>query len=138
MESKICNSRGEKIDALVEGTNNGITIVMAHGFGTQKDEYAGFFTDISKSLSPLARVVRFDFSGYGKSEGREEDSDLNKMADDLASVLAWVRSEFGGRIMIIAHSLGTLVTRVLSPDGIEKSFSPASHYRMPTHTPMLR
>ncbi|MDP3964855.1 MAG: alpha/beta hydrolase [bacterium] len=121
MNQKIFNSRKEKLDTLVEGRNGNLTIVMVHGFGTSKDENARMFIDISKRLSAYGRIVRFDFAGYGQSEGRQEDVNLNTMADDLKSVLDWVRKKYGGRIMILAHSFGTLVTRYLSPDSIEKT-----------------
>lgn len=120
MKTIVRNSHHERLDTIVEGADTDLTIVFAHGHGTNKNEYSDLFVDISKRLSSVARIVRFDFSGYGKSEGKQEEMDLNKLVDDLSSVLSWVRSEFGGRIMIIAHSLGTLVTRVLSPEGIEK------------------
>lgn len=58
--------------------------------------------------------------GYSESEGKQEDCDLNKMAGDLDAVIKYARQQFGGRIIIIAHSLGTLVTRVLQPENIEK------------------
>ena len=120
MNVKITNTHGEKLDAVVEGADGDLTVVMAHGLGTTKDENARLFIDISDHFAKVARFVRFDFSGYGQSEGREEDMDLNKMADDLASVLTWVRKHFSGRVMIFAHSLGSLVVRVLAPDDVER------------------
>ena len=81
------NAVGEKIDVLVEGNlNSPISIVFVHGFGKNKDESAGLFVDISSVLREY-RVVRFDFTGYGKSEGKQEDTSLVKEASDLNSVL---------------------------------------------------
>jgi pimeloyl-ACP methyl ester carboxylesterase len=120
MQPEVFNSRHERLSVLTEGSGKDLTVVLVHGFGTGKDENARLFIDISQRLSSVARVVRFDFSGYGESEGKQEDVDLNKMSDDLASVLTWVRQRYGGRLIIIAHSMGTLAARSLSPEGIEK------------------
>ncbi len=122
MESKkilINNPWNENLNAVIEGSEGDLTVVMAHGFGTSMDEL-GLFVEISQKISPIARVLRFDFSSCGQSEGRQEDLDVKKLAGDLGAVLDWVRKEYGGRMIIIAHSLGTVVTRLLSPEGIEK------------------
>lgn len=118
----IFNSQHEKIDTLVEGLNTSdITVVMVHGIGTDKHETAGQFDDISKGLADQYRVVRFDFSGFGKSEGRMEDFDYYKHADDLKSVLKYVKKTYGGQVYIVAQSMGTFITALLNPKGIEKT-----------------
>lgn len=124
MESslKINNKQGERLDVLVEGNESSeVTIVFVHGFGVDKHETAGFFDDIAGALKDKFRVVRFDFSGCGKSEGKSEDMDYKKQASDLATVIEYVRKEYKGKIYILAQSMGTFVTALLSPDGIEKT-----------------
>lgn len=118
---EIRNKFGEKIDFMVEGNEKaGTTVVFAHGFGTNKDE-GGLFVDIANALSKDFRIVRFDFSGYGKSEGKEEDANLQKHTFDLEAVLDFVRKNYPGKIDIIAHSMGTFVACLLSPRDIEKA-----------------
>ncbi|MBI3366766.1 alpha/beta fold hydrolase [Candidatus Roizmanbacteria bacterium] len=95
-------------------------VVFVHGFGTQKDESYGYFVDIAKALYSVYRVVRFDFSGYGKSQGRQEDSNYGKQAGELEIILEWTRKNFGGKIYIIAQSMGTFVTALLSPHKVDK------------------
>ena len=115
------NAVGEKIDVLVEGNlNSPISIVFVHGFGTNKDEGAGLFVDLSSALREY-RVVRFDFTGYGKSEGKQEDTSLVKEASDLNSVLGFVREKYGNRVWLIGMSLGCYVIALLSPGGISKT-----------------
>ena len=115
------NAMGEKIDVLVEGNlNSPISIVFVHGFGTNKDEGAGLFVDLSSALREY-RVVRFDFTGYGKSEGKQEDTSLVKEASDLNSVLGFVQEKYGDKIWLIGMSLGCYVIALLSPDSISKT-----------------
>jgi putative redox protein len=118
----VFNSYKEKLDVLVEGNEkNNITIVMAHGLGLDKHETAGMFDSISQALTDQYRVVRFDFSGFGLSEGKMEDFDYYKHADDLNAILNYVKKTYGGTIYLIAHSMGTFITSLLNPDGIAKT-----------------
>ncbi len=115
------NVVGEKIDIVVEGNlNSPISIVFVHGFGTNKDEGAGLFVDLSSVLREY-RIVRFDFTGYGMSEGKQEDTSLVKEASDLNSVLGFVREKYGDRIWLIGMSLGCYVIALLSPEGVSKT-----------------
>ncbi len=65
-------------------------------------------------------MVLFDLSGCGKSEGKEEDSNLLKQSKDLKAIINYVHANYGGDTYIIAHSFGTFVTARLSPDNIQK------------------
>ncbi len=119
---KIKNAFDEDIDLIVEGNSESdTTIIFVHGFGTNKDEGGGLFIDIAHSLSDRFRLVRFDFTGYGMSEGRQEDTSLAKEASDLNSVLGFAREKYGNRIWLIGMSLGCYVIALLSPDGISKT-----------------
>lgn len=115
------NAEGERIDVLVEGRlNSPISIVFVHGFGTNKDEGAGLFIDISSALKEYC-LIRFDFTGYGKSEGKQEDVNLGKEASDLKSVLEFVHKEYGDKILLIGMSLGCYAISLLSPGDISKT-----------------
>ena len=76
--------------------------------------------DLSSALREY-RVVRFDFTGYGKSEGKQEDTSLVKEASDLNSVLGFVQEKYGDKIWLIGMSLGCYVIALLSPDSISKT-----------------
>lgn len=119
---RIRNKYGEELDTFVEGNETaGATIIFVHGFGTDKNESFNYFADIALSLRAQFRIVRFDFSGYGKSGGKQEDSNYQKQAEDLSCVIEYVKSNLPSKIFIVAHSMGTFVTVSLSPDGIEKT-----------------
>ena len=110
------NRQGEKIDTLIEGNEKAkTTVIFVHGFGTDKNETENLFIDIASALKDKFRVVRFDLSGYGKSEGKQEEASYNKHAEDLKSVFDWVKKKFGRKIYILAMSMGCFVTAIASP-----------------------
>jgi len=119
---QLINEYNENLDVLIEGNDNAsvTTIIFIHGFGTDKHETAGYFDDISSALKDKYRIVRFDFSGYGKSGGKQEEWSYAKGARDLQSVIDWTRENYQGEIYLLAHSMGTFVTAFLSPENIGK------------------
>ncbi|MBI5151795.1 MAG: alpha/beta fold hydrolase [Candidatus Pacebacteria bacterium] len=118
----ITNSLGERLDTLVEGNaKSTTTIIFVHGFAVDKHETGCFFDDIAQTLGKTFRIVRFDFSGCGKSEGKIEEKDYKVWADDLRCVLEYTKKNFHGNIFICAQSMGTFVTALLNPDGIQKT-----------------
>lgn len=118
----IRNSYNERIDTFVEGNEKSdITVVMAHGLGTDKHETAGLFDDIATALIDKYRIVRFDFSGFGKSEGKMEEFDYHKHAEDLKAVLEYVKQTYKGTTYVIAQSMGCFVTSLLCPQDIVKT-----------------
>lgn len=119
---KIKNKFGDELDTLIEGNDeSNTTIVFVHGFGVDKNESFNYFADITLSLEGQFRLVRFDFSGYGKSGGKQEDVNYQKQAGDLGCVIDYVRANFPGKLFIVAHSMGTFVTSFLCPTGVEKT-----------------
>ena len=118
----IRNELNEKLDVVIEGNSKSkISIIFVHGFGTNKDEGTKLFVDISRALKERYRIIRFDFSGYGKSEGKQEDASIVKNAEDLKAVLKYVRSTYDDKLYLIAHSMGNLAVLMLSPDDIAKT-----------------
>jgi pimeloyl-ACP methyl ester carboxylesterase len=118
---KVQNEHGEKLDVVVEGNPNAkTTVIFVHSLGTNKDDDKNLFKDIAASFSDKFRIVRFDMSACGMSEGKEEDSNLYKWSRDLNSIIEYVKSKYDGEICIIAHSFGTFVTAKLSPSNVQK------------------
>lgn len=119
---QIKNNYRESLDTLVEGREGSdTTVIFVHGFGVDKNESFGYFTDTAAALRDIFRIVRFDFSGYGKSEGKQGDVNYQKQSEDLNSVIEYVKTNFPGKIFLVAHSMGSFVTSLLSPNGIERS-----------------
>ncbi len=117
---KITNSSNEELDVVIEGNlDANIAIVFAHGMGSNKDENFNLLLDIAGGLADEFRIFRFDFSGYGKSGGNEEDMCLSKMADDLSCVINHA-NDTHQKVFLLAHSLGVYATLQLQPKDVEK------------------
>lgn len=123
MVTKIKNIFGEQLDVLIEGNaDSNDVIIFVHGYGTDKDEGFASFLDLSNFLKNDYLNIRFDLSGYGKSEGEDSEFQFQKAAGDVDSVIRYARKNYKGkRINIIAHSLGTFVVSLLSPYEINKT-----------------
>lgn len=124
MRIKILNQQNESLDVLIEEPSGVIkaTVIMAHGIGTNKHETDGMFDDCAKALVAADfRVVRFDFSGFGSSEGKSEDFDLKKGGEDLQSVIDWVRLTYKGQLHLVSQSMATAITCFHQPQGIIKT-----------------
>ena len=122
MKKKIRNIFGESLDMLIEGNiNSDKVLIFVHGFGTDKDEGFATFSDLAKYLKDEFIAVRFDLSGYGKSEGKDYEFQFQKAAGDVDSVIRYARKKMAKkRIFIIAHSFGAFIVSLLSPYMIEK------------------
>lgn len=119
---KIKNSNNELLDVFVEGNNKSkVTIIFVHGFAVDKHETAQYFDDLSSSLGLDYRIVRFDFSGCGKSEGRLEDKNYNEWSKDLSVIIKYVKKEYDKDIYILSQSMGCFITSIISPKGIKKT-----------------
>lgn len=79
--------------------------LFAHGFTLGKD-----FSAASRISSALAKrgiaVLRFDFSGLGKSEGDFADTNFSSNVQDLLCAAAFLRSSYQAPSLIVGHSLG--------------------------------
>ena len=121
-KTTVTNMYGEKLDTLLEGKREAAEcIVFVHGFGTDKDEGFASFIDLSNAFKGNYFILRYDISGYGQSEGAAHEFNFHKATGDLESILRWVsRNHPDKKINIIAHSLGTFITALHSPSGINK------------------
>lgn len=97
------------------------TVVLVHGFGTNKHETARYFDDLVAALGQTYRVVRFDFAGLGDSEGTLSTMTYERQAEELRVVLEWVHQQFPGQISIVAQSMGCFITALCCPDMIERT-----------------
>ncbi len=122
MKNNIKNIFGENLDVLIEGNVNSKKIlIFVHGFGTDKNEGFATFLDLAHYLKDDFITIRFDLSGYGKSEGEDYEFQFQKAAGDVDSVIRHAKRNYPDKeIFIVAHSLGTFVVSILSPHNIKK------------------
>lgn len=92
---EIRNKNNELLDTSFEGIDIKTAkeiIVFNHGFGTDKHE-RGIFDAIVEKLETETNnraFIRFSYSGYGQSEGKQEEKSLDTMADDLLTIWHFV------------------------------------------------
>lgn len=129
MQLQIKNQQGESLDTKIDGNEeSGKIAIFVHGFGSLKDE-RGLFTDIISVISNKYLTISFDASGWGQSEGKQEESSFVKHGQDLGSVINWATTQYPNHeLNIIAHSGGVHATLSLNPVNIHKAvFSALSH-----------
>ncbi|MCF6347152.1 MAG: alpha/beta fold hydrolase [Flavobacteriaceae bacterium] len=79
--------------------------LFAHFFTGNKNFTA--VRNISRALTQnQIAVMRFDFTGLGKSEGKFEDSNFSTNVDDLISAAEFLAENHHAPKIIIGHSLG--------------------------------
>ncbi len=104
----IKNSDGHQLQAYLELPANqhpSQYAIFAHCF-TCSSSYQSV-QNISKVLTAHGfGVVRFDFTGLGKSEGEFSDSYFSANVDDLLAVNAYMAEHFEAPSLLIGHSLG--------------------------------
>jgi uncharacterized protein len=113
MEKKVFlkNNKGLKLAAIIHRPNKEGTfpaVILLHGFTGYKEE--PHIEVLAKDLAKNGFVaVRFDFTGYGESEGTMDDYRFTNHHKDVASVYSYVKDlpyVDPKRIGIYGHSLG--------------------------------
>jgi putative redox protein len=88
-------------------------IVLAHCFTCSK--HIGI---IRSSCERLAKegflILRFDFSGNGKSEGKFEESTTSKEMGDLEEAISFILKKGVNAVGVLGHSLGAAVSMLQS------------------------
>lgn len=85
-------------------------VIFSHGFGG--DMTFHLFEPLIENLNQIGiGVLRFDFNGCGRSEGKFEDMTVPNEIDDLINVIAYVRQlSVTKSISLLGHSQGGVVT----------------------------
>lgn len=79
--------------------------LFAHFFTGSKNFTA--VRNISRALTHnRIAVMRFDFAGLGKSEGKFEDSNFSTNIDDLIAAANYLKENYESPKIIVGHSLG--------------------------------
>lgn len=100
-------------------------VILMHGFlGSMKGAPMGFLSRLL--LDNGYAVLRFDFDGYGKSEGAQEDNTVPGMIEDAMVVWQYAAAlPFVDRIVLLGHSQGGVVAAMLA-GRLEKAGTPPS------------
>ena len=115
--------RGRVEKALGEKTP---ALIIFHGFGGDSGYGEGNIYDLlaNKARACGVTAVRFDFSGYGRSQGCFEDMDVLREILDAIAILQYVQSLPDiTDIYLLGHSQGGVVAGMLAglyPDVVKK------------------
>ncbi|QDO93561.1 OsmC family protein [Formosa sediminum] len=105
---EIENKKGVKLQAYLELPANqkpNYFAVFAHCFTCTSTLSA--VKNISRSLTNHDfGVVRFDFTGLGRSEGEFSDSHFSSNVSDLLAVSAYLETHYQAPSLLVGHSLG--------------------------------
>lgn len=101
------NREGHELATAVElpdGEPRGF-VLFAHCFSCGKDISAA--TRIARALTALGfGVMRFDFTGLGKSEGDFGNAGFSSNVHDLIDAADWLRDQHSAPAVLMGHSLG--------------------------------
>lgn len=104
----ITNKKGYKLQAYLELPVNqkpNYYAIFAHCFTCSST--LGAVKNISRSLTKHGfGVIRFDFTGLGRSEGNFSESYFSANVDDLIAVNNYITENFEAPCLLIGHSLG--------------------------------
>jgi len=105
---EIINSKGVKLQAYLELPANqkpSYYAIFAHCFSCNSTLTA--VKNISRSLTNYGfGVLRFDFTGLGKSEGEFSESYFSANVEDLLAVHSFMENNYKTPSLLIGHSLG--------------------------------
>lgn len=108
----IQNEQGESLDARLDFPLNQQPIafaIFAHCFTCNKNLTA--VRNISKALNAEGiAVLRFDFTGLGRSEGEFADTNFTSNIQDLQKVAKYLNEHYSAPQIMIGHSLGGTAT----------------------------
>ncbi len=81
--------------------------ILLHGLGGTKDEYGGFYKELSEKLCGEGyATLRFDFRGHGESEGYQREFTVTGQILDIKASVREVSKIWNGNISLVATSFG--------------------------------
>ncbi|TLS36846.1 alpha/beta hydrolase [Pseudalkalibacillus caeni] len=101
------NRRGKILKGILYPAPSKSSIIMAHGFTS--DKYSrGRFPLLAEAFNKSGfNVLTFDFSGCGESD--DDSINAEKEVEDLQSAINYAKSKGFRKIGLYGHSLGSLV-----------------------------
>ena len=105
-ETSFVNVNSKKLQTYVGGTGNN-TVVFESGLGV--DGKTWFTNKIFETIGAGSQVIAYNRAGYTPSTQNGEPRDLQRLADDLDSVIN--AKSINSKVIIVAHSLGGAIAR---------------------------
>jgi pimeloyl-ACP methyl ester carboxylesterase len=105
------NSIGETLSGTLHrpADATGYGFVLGHCFTCS--QHTRILIDLSNTLTGLGiSVLRFDFSGNGKSEGLFEKSTYTKQVEEMGVAVDFMKKNGADQVLIGGHSMGGMVS----------------------------
>jgi len=147
---EINSSRGIMRGILHESNKRSTPLVIiVHGyFSSDKLGPARLYVKIARVLTAIGfHVLRFDFTGFGESDGEMESVTLDSELEDGQSVISYMEN-FGYRsgIILLGHSFGSNLsllltercTSVIKVIGISPVYEKNSEYKYLTEDQIIK
>lgn len=98
---------GQTLDARLDMPEGGARhfALFAHCFSCSKETLAAARISLALAHHGVA-VLRFDFTGLGRSEGEFADTNFTTNVEDLLAATEFLRREYSAPALLIGHSLG--------------------------------
>ena len=104
MEIKFRNRDGLNLSGILLNEESDKSVIITHGFGGNK--HMSLYRELSKDLASNGyKVLLFDFSGNGKSEGNFSDMTYSDYVSDVYSAVEFLKPT-STAIYYIGHSMG--------------------------------
>lgn len=111
------NRDGVQLAGVLHQPDSGAAVgcaVFAHCFTCTKNIKAA--AHISEALAEAGlKVLRFDFTGLGQSEGDFADTHFSSNVSDLVDAAAWMAGAHGAPSIMVGHSLGGTAVLAAAP-----------------------
>ncbi|MEJ2115090.1 MAG: alpha/beta fold hydrolase [Gammaproteobacteria bacterium] len=106
MDVRFKNDRGEKLAGIMDQVESPIAqAIFSHCFTCSKDHTASYH--LCKALAAQnIQVLRFDFTGLGKSEGDFVNSNFSSNLNDIKAAVQFLGKNSYAPQILIGHSLG--------------------------------
>ena len=106
MDVTFLNSHGDKLAGILDQAKNPFAqAIYSHCFTCSKDHAASY--RICKALAKQGiQVLRFDFTGLGKSQGDFSTTDFSSNVDDIKAAVDFLTNAQKSPQLLIGHSLG--------------------------------
>ena len=90
-------------------------IIFFYFFSQTKAGAYGLFSQICESLDRDVPTLRFDYIGFGDSEGETSQADFNTMVKDAEEMTGWfVNKICCSKIIYIGHGVGNYIATMLA------------------------
>ena len=106
MDVTFLNSHGDKLAGILDQAKNPFAqAIYSHCFTCSKDHAASY--RICKALAKQGiQVLRFDFTGLGKSQGDFSTTDFSSNVGDIKAAVDFLTNAQKSPQLLIGHSLG--------------------------------